>query len=96
MRCLLKVSVRVRKHVVIWGLVGFVVPICWGVESFISLDARESTWTDIYWYTVYISCPPWLLPENNWSWLLTPLLNSVLYAGVALLVSAVRGHLKNT
>jgi hypothetical protein len=92
---MLKLSDRARKHVTIWGLVGFVVPICWGIESFISFNARESRWTDIYWYTVYISCPPWLLPENNWSWLLTPLFNAMLYAGVALLVSTVRERLKH-
>jgi hypothetical protein len=92
---MLKISVHVRKRVLIWGLVGCVVPMFWGVESFISFNARESTWTDIYWYTVYITCPPWLLPENNWSWLLTPLLNGVLYAGIALLISAAKEHLKN-
>jgi hypothetical protein len=79
-----------EKRVVIWGLVGCAVPMFWGVVGFILFNARESRWTDIYWYTVYISCPPWLLPENNWSWLLTLLLNGVLYAGVALLVSTVR------
>jgi hypothetical protein len=85
-----EISVRVRKRIIIWGLVGCAVPIFWGIVSFIFFNARESMWTDIYWYTVYVSCPPWLLPETRLSWLATPLSNGVLYAGIALLVSAVR------
>ena len=46
--------------------------------------------TDIFWYLVYASCPPWLLPETRFSWLVTPLLNGALYAGVALSIAAVR------
>jgi hypothetical protein len=87
---MLEMSVRMRKLMVIWGLVGCALPIFWGILGFIFFNARESTWTDIYWYAVYISCPPWLLSETRISWLITPLLNGVLYAGVVLLISRIR------
>jgi hypothetical protein len=80
---------RRKRTVMIWGLIGCVVPIFWGVVSFIFFNARESIWTTIYWYTVYATCPSWLLPETDFSWLVTPLLNGVLYAGIALSISAV-------
>jgi hypothetical protein len=85
-----------RKRIVIWGLVGGAVPILWGIVSFIFFNARESIWTDIYWYTVYATCPSWLLPETKLSWLVTPLLNGVFYAGIALSISAVRQKPKET
>jgi hypothetical protein len=85
---MLKISRRARKGILIWGLVGCAVPIFWGLVGFILFNAKESTWTNIYWYSVYITCPPWLILENSWSLFLTPFLNGVLYAGVALLVSA--------
>jgi len=49
--------------------------------------APESKWTTFYWYMVYITCPPWLLPESRYSWLSwveTPLANGMLYAALAL------------
>jgi hypothetical protein len=79
-----------RNRIVIWGLVGCAVPVFWGTVSFIFFNARESKWTDIYWYTVYVTCPSWLLPETQFSWLVTPLLNGVFYAGVALSISVIR------
>jgi len=60
--------------------VGFTVPIFWGALAFIYFSAPESVWTDLFWDAVYISCPPWLLPENSLSWFLTPVLNAGLYA----------------
>lgn len=80
---------RIRT-IVIWGLVGCVVTVFWGIVGFIFFAAPQSVWTDIYWYAVYVTCPPWLLPETRLSWLVTPLLNAGLYAGLALAVRAVR------
>jgi hypothetical protein len=85
-----------RKRIVIWGIVGGIMPLLWGIASFLLFNARESIWTDIYWYAVYVTCPSWLLPETQLSWLVTPSLNGILYAGVALSVCAVRPKAKKT
>jgi len=76
------------KRVVLWfGIIGAAIPIFWGTLSFVFFNARESVWTDIYWWAVYVTCPPWLMPESALSWLITPLLNGLLYAGLGSLVS---------
>ena len=76
---------RMAKRVALWAAFGFCVPIFWGVMAFVFFTAPESRWTDLFWYSVYVTCPPWLLPEN--SWLLTPLANAALYGLVAFLIS---------
>src|SRR5260370_40595358 len=76
------------RQSVIWAIVGFCVPIFWGVMSFIFFTAPNSVWTDLSLKLVYITCPPWVLPENGASWLITPLANAVLYGCVALIIFA--------
>jgi len=71
---------RPNRCVLVAALVGCTVPIFWSVLAFIYFSAPESAWTDLFWDAVYISCPPWLLPENSLSWFLTPVLNAGLYA----------------
>jgi hypothetical protein len=77
----------IAKRVALWSAIGFFVPIFWGVMSFIFFNARQSRWTDLYWILVYITCPPWLLPENSWSLWITPIANAVLYGLIAFLIS---------
>jgi hypothetical protein len=67
--------------------IGALVPIFWGLVSFIYFGTPNSRWTDLFWNVVYITCPSWLLPENNWSILTTPLANAVLYGLAVFLVS---------
>jgi hypothetical protein len=75
------------KRIALFSALGLVVPIFWGVTSFIFFSAPNSRWTDLYWNLVYITCPPWLLPENQWSMWITPIANAVLYGLVAFLIS---------
>ncbi len=82
------------RRSVIWAIVGFCVPIFWGVMSFIFFFAPNSVWTDRYWKLAYITCPSWLLPENGASWLITPLVNAVLYGCVALIILAIARELR--
>jgi hypothetical protein len=82
--------VSIRSKILMWAAVGFMVPVFWGVLSFILFNAHESLWTDIYWYLVYITCPSWLLPESSLSWLVTPLLNACLYGSIAMVIVLIR------
>ena len=79
-----------RRYIVLWGLVGFALPVVWGIIGFLTFTAPQSIWEDIFWYTVNITCPPWVLPETSLSWLLTPLFNGLIYAAAALVVVALR------
>jgi hypothetical protein len=76
-----------RRRLLFWALVGFVTPIFWGVMSAVLFTARESIWTDAYWYLVYASCPVWLLPTNTATTVLMPVLNAGLYGGIAFLLT---------
>jgi hypothetical protein len=79
-----------KRPVFIWGLIGALVPIFWGILGFILFNMKQSMWSDLFWSAVYLTCPPWLLPENAYSEWITPLLNGALYGGAALLVVLIR------
>jgi hypothetical protein len=87
---------RLAKRIFIWMVIGAFVPIFWGIAGFILFNARQSRWTDLFWNAVYITCPPWLLPDD-WSMWITPLANAVLYGLAAFLISiAIRVISKGT
>jgi hypothetical protein len=75
-----------KRILLVWAIIGAAVPLFWGILGFILFNAPQNIWADIFWYSVYVTCPPWLLPENDLSWLITPLLNGALYSGLALLL----------
>jgi len=70
------------KRISVAAAIGFCVPIIWGMAGLVSFNARQSKWTDLFWYSVYLTCPPWLLPESGLSWIVTPALNAVLYGAL--------------
>lgn len=78
---------KIAKRAALWAFLGFCVPIFWGVMGFAFFTAPESRWTDLFWYSVYVTCPPWLLPENSWSMWITPIANAALYGLIAILIS---------
>lgn len=79
-----------KKRVMWWAILGFVIPVFWGVVSFIFFSAKESIWTDVYWRVVYVTCPFWLLPSNTTTTVMTPFLNAILYGGLAFLLLSTR------
>ena len=82
-----------KKIFLIWTLVGVAVPIFWGALAFLTFNAPQSKWTDAFWNTVYITCPPWLLPESQYQWISsidTPLVNGLLYGAIAVAISSLR------
>jgi hypothetical protein len=72
-----------RNRVIQWAVVGFAVPVFWGLMSFVFFNAKESVWTTIYWYVVYVTCPVWLFDMPS---ILTPVLNAILYGILAFLI----------
>jgi hypothetical protein len=77
---------QMKRTAVWWAAAGFAIPIFWGAMSFIFFSARESLWTNIYWGTVYVTCPFWLLPTNTLTTVMMPVLNAILYGGIAFFV----------
>ena len=82
------------RTIIVWAIIGAAVPLLWGILGFVLFTMPESVWSDLFWSSVYITCPPWLLPENALSWLITPLANGLLYAGLAFLVLGTRRLLR--
>jgi hypothetical protein len=81
-----------KKRAICLTILGFVVPIFWGIASFVLFAAKESVWTNIYWGLVYVTCPFWLLPTNTTTTVMMPFLNAALYAGLALLLFNARNE----
>jgi hypothetical protein len=77
------------------AIVGALVPLFWGIRSFIFFNAKESMWTNVYSAIVYITSPFWYLPGTA-GMILMPILNAGVYALVAAGVVAVRRRFRST
>ena len=73
---------RPKPRVIAAAVIGFLVPIFWGIAAFILFNAGESFWTTVFWWLVYLTCPFWILPGTA-GMLLMPFLNAGLYGLVA-------------
>lgn len=84
-----------KRTVTTAAIIGFAVPIFWGIVSFITFTAPESAATEFYWDVVHVTCPPWLIPESSvfGSPLATPFVNAALYAGIVVVAYGLK-HLK--
>jgi hypothetical protein len=81
------------RRLVLSAVTGAAVPIFWGVVSMITFNAKESTWSSAYWWCVYITCPAWLL-KGDWSMVLTPVVNGLMYGILGLCVFVGRGAIQ--
>jgi hypothetical protein len=81
------------------SLVGFIfgalVPLFWGVLSFLLFNVREGWFSRAYWHAVYITCPFWVIDGEKALYLM-PLLNGCLYALLALLLMKMVGAASTT
>ncbi len=82
------------RRIIKWAVIGFGVPIGWGIISFVLFSANESTWTTVYWWCVYITCPFWLLPTSTVTTVLMPFLNELMYGSIAFLLIKGRGGIR--
>jgi hypothetical protein len=75
-----------KRILIVSAVVGFAVPVFWGVLAFVDFNGPEGRLSDLFWDAVYITCPPWLIPEESplGNWFVTPFLNAALYASIAL------------
>lgn len=80
-------SPRRLRAVVCIGIVGFFVPVLCSLFQMVLFTAKElpPAVDFIYWKLPYIICPPWALGDGRAFWMFAiPLLNSALYASLAL------------
>jgi hypothetical protein len=77
-----------KRFVLICMLVGFAVPIFWGILSFVLFNAPESPLTDLYWDAVHVTSPAWLItPSSTLGEVATPFLNALFYGAAATLIA---------
>jgi hypothetical protein len=76
-----------KQSIILAAIIGFAVPIFWGVLGFAFFTAPQSNWTDLYWAAVHVSCPFWVLPLPT---ILIPFLNAGLYGLIAFVIGKVR------
>jgi hypothetical protein len=70
-------------------LIGALVPLFWGVLSFLLFNVPEGWFSRAYWHAVYITCPFWRINGEK-ALVLMPLLNGCMYAIIALVIVKVR------
>ncbi len=80
-----------KRLVVVSALVGFAVPIFWGVMAFLTFGDPQNALADMFWATVHRTCPPWLIDGTSIlaNSLATPFLNAALYGSVAFMAASV-------
>jgi hypothetical protein len=76
---------RIKLVSVCGFIVGALVPLFWGIVSFLTFNGPEDWFSRAYWKTVYITCPFWVISGEK-ALVLMPLLNGGLYAALALLI----------
>jgi hypothetical protein len=84
----LKWSTAARKLALISGA-GFLMPIFWGMMEFLAFNSRSDAVLTAIRAGGYLTCPPWLLP-GIWGDVASPILNAILYCGVAWVVLFIR------
>lgn len=59
------------------------VPLFWGIMSFVLFNLPEGLFSRLYWDAVYITCPFWII-DGDKAMFFMPLLNGALYSTIAL------------
>ncbi|NYF81307.1 hypothetical protein HDF17_003627 [Granulicella arctica] len=81
---------RLTRVASVGFIVGALVPLFWGVLSFLLFNLPEGWLSRAYWRAVYITCPFWLI-EGQKAMFLMPILNGCMYALLAVLLLKLRG-----
>ena len=69
--------------------IGFLMPVFWGTMEFLAFNARSDGVLTTIRAGGYVICPPWLLP-GIWGDMASPILNAILYGGLASAVLFIR------
>jgi hypothetical protein len=89
-----------RRTIIIAAFIGFSVPILFGVFGIVLFSARGGGWEEFVVLRLpNFICPPWVLGDGRAFWMIViPLLNALLYATLAAILTAsltkVRGVLR--
>jgi hypothetical protein len=70
------------KFSLVGFIIGALIPLFWGVLSFLFFNVREGWFSRAYWHAVYITCPFWVI-DGEKALFLMPVLNGCLYALLA-------------
>jgi hypothetical protein len=79
---------RLKQSIVIGFGIGALVPLFWGVLSMLLFNVPEGPFSRLFWQAVYVTCPSWEI-DGRKAWVLMPLFNGCMYAGIAVLITAV-------
>lgn len=80
---------RLKRIALVGFIVGALVPLFWGVLSFLLFNVPEGWFSRAYWKAVYVTCPFWVISGEK-ALILMPLLNGCLYAMIALAITKIR------
>jgi hypothetical protein len=77
---------RIQRPAILGFTIGAMIPAAWGFAALLAFGTPEGRAAEFFWAAVYATCPFWRLETD--SYLLVPALNGVLYAALAILLTA--------
>jgi hypothetical protein len=77
------ISKSQRRLIVAAFALGAFVPLMWGILGFVYFNVPEGAFSRAFWQAVYLTCPAWRI-DGYKSYLLTPLLNGLMYAAIVI------------
>lgn len=76
-----------KRYVLFAAVIGFFIPMFWGMLALIFIHMGGPFWTTIYSFLVYLTCPAWLIPGGtDLAMIATPFANAAIYAIVSYLI----------
>lgn len=84
---------KTKVLLIVGFLVGALIPVFWGILSFLLFNLQEGWFSRAYWKTVYITCPFWRISGEK-AMVLMPLLNGCLYAALAVCIVKTQGFVR--
>ena len=77
-----------RKTIIFASIIGFAIPLLWSIAAFVLFNMRESAASNVFWASIYITCPFWVLPGLWGSIAMLPL-NAALYGLVGFAIRSI-------
>jgi uncharacterized membrane protein len=83
-----------KKHLAVAAMIGFFLPLFWGMLSLILFNLRDPLWTRVFWFSVYATCPGWWMPGGtDLAVVATPFLNAAAYVAAVYMFLLVKRRL---
>jgi hypothetical protein len=83
-----------KRYLLSAALIGFFLPMLWGMLALVLFNLRDPLWTRVFWFSVYATCPGWWIPGGtDLALVATPFLNAAAYVAIVYMFLFVKRRL---